>query len=213
MELLRLLDLKASKAITNQTAKLVLCIEWASIDCGTDLDHRQAVSLSGLSENDYNRQKGLIDKLLNLSKQLTIDEICAQLEINDRLKSDAHQLYNAYQAKQTYYEGDTNSAPILAMAIYQSLKLRKTKNLAATKAKLVQLSKNRKLWKQLEDEWDKWIEKCAPLKSSAATATDNQKMQTNDKRNRNPSKCKPVSRRNVLSFAFKFTFILFYFRY
>lgn len=168
--------------ITNQTAKLILCIECASIECGTDLDHHQAVKLSALSATEYNRQKDLMEKLLNLGKKLTLDEICAQLEINDRLKTDARQLFTAYTAKTSFYD-DTNSAPILAMAIYQSLKLRKTKNLTAFKAKLSQIGKLKpKLWKQLEDEWDNWIEKCTPLKTGAAAADAvNQKMHTDGK--------------------------------
>lgn len=195
-EYLRLIDLKAPKIKTNQTAKLILCIEWASIVCGTDLDHREAVKLSALTEIDYNRQKDLIDKFLNLSKKLTLDEICAQLEINDRLKNDARQLYNEYQAKRSYYnDDDTNSVPILAMAIYQSLKLRKVKSLSAIKTKLVQLSKLKPIgkWKQLEDEWDKWIEKCAPLKMGAdATAAANDNKKTDGKGHQNESKCKPI---------------------
>lgn len=191
VELLRLINLKLSSTITNQTAKLILCIECASIVCGTDLDHRQAVKLSNLKEIDYNRQKDLIEKLLNLCKKLTLDEICAQLEINDRLKNDARQLFDEYIGKNSFYD-DTNSAPILVMAIYQSLKLRSVKISTAIKAKLMQIGKLKpKSWKQLEVEWDNWIEKCKPL-TAAAAATDSQKSRTGGKRHQNESTCKLI---------------------
>lgn len=166
MELLRLINLKPSSKTLKENAKILICIECASILCGTDLDHQDAVNLSVLSKNEYNRQKDMIEKLLNLNKKLTLDEICAQLEINDRLKNDARQLLDAYTAKNSYY-CDIDSAQ--AMAIYQSLKLRKVKNTAA-KVKLMQLSKltKTKLWKQLEEQWDNWIEKCTPLTAGAA---------------------------------------------
>lgn len=185
VELLRLINLKASSTITNQTAKLILCIECASIVCGTDVDHQHAIKLSGLNKTEYNRQKDLIENLLNLSKKLTLDEICAQLEINERLKMDARQLFQEYMAKNTFYN-DTNTVPILAMAIYQSLKLRKVKNSTAIKSKLMQIGKLKpKLWKQLEEEWDNWIEKCKPL---TAAANDKQKMMQRDQSGSNGKK-------------------------
>lgn len=179
---MRLVKLKSTSTIAKETAKIVLCIEWASILCGTNLDHDQAVKLSGLNKTDYKRQKDLIDKLLSLSKKLTLDEICAQLEINDRLKNDARQLFNQYIANESHC-GDANSTSILAMAIYQSLKLRKMKNSQA-KASLLHISKlNPKAWKQLEEHWDTWIEKFSPLKVAAAAAAD-QRARTDE------SKCK-----------------------
>lgn len=179
MELLRLINLKVSSVITNQTAKFVLCIECASIVCGTDVDHQQAMKLSTLKPADYNRQKDLIEKQLKLGKTLTMDAICAQLAINERLKADAHQLFNEYLAKNPYFD-DMEKGPIMAMAIYQSLKLRKEK-LTAAKGKLMKLSKMQpKQWKQSEEDWDAWIDKCKPL--TAAAAVDRQKA-----RNRNES--------------------------
>lgn len=201
-ELLRLINLKLSSTITNQTAKWILSIDCASIVCGTDLDHRQAVKLSGLKESDYNRQKDLVEKVLNLRKQLTLDEICAQLEINERSKNDARQLFNEYVSKNSFYD-DTNSAPILVMAIHQSLKLRKMKNSSAIKSKLMQLSKLKsKEWKQLEEEWDNWIEKFKPLKAVAA-ATNSQKTHTGSDRHQNESTGKFTSKNDGATRFFK----------
>lgn len=176
MELLRLTNLKASSTITNQTAKLVICIDCASILCGIEINHREAVKFSGAkTESEYNRQKELIQKLLNLNKSLTLDEICAQLEISERSKSDARQLFNAYTANQF---GDADNVAHMAMAIHQSLKLRKEKNAAAKK--LAQLGHLKpKQWKELENNWDNWIEKSKPL-TAAAAAVDHRKTRNNE---------------------------------
>lgn len=204
LELLRLIDMKV-KSITNQAAKCVLSIECASILCGTDLDHQQAVKLSGLKPAEYKRQKDLTEKLLNLNKTLTLDEICAQLEISDRMKNDARILFNEYKAKGSFFD-ESNSTPILAMAIYQSVKQRKDKQVSATKASLLQFSKMKsKAWKQMEDEWDNWIEKCKPLEKAAAA--DSHKLQTDN----NGSKGKlnkmqiPISNFQLSAFIFIFS--------
>lgn len=162
---------------------MILSIELASILCGTDVDHRHAIKLSGLNSAEYTRQKDLIEKLLKLNKQLSLDEICAQLEINDRLKSDASQLFNEYIAKNQLYD-DANRAPYMAMAIYQSLKLRKEKT-TAVKSKLMQIGKiTSKQWKPLEEHWDSWIDKCKPL-TAAAGGGDRQKGRDRNESKRN----------------------------
>lgn len=153
-EMLRRIKLK--QCTISETAKIVICINCAAISCNADFDRGHAISLLGLKEKDYTRQKELLESLLDLTKKISLDEMCAPLGISDVLKNDAAQLLNEHKKRYPFISGVEN-AHFLAMAIYQSCKLKGKKN-GAIKSKLTQFSKlNGKSWKQLEDEWDKWI--------------------------------------------------------
>lgn len=147
------------KACTiKETAKIIICINCAAISCNADFDRGQAISLSGLKEKEYIRQKELFESLLDLSKKISMDEICAQLGISDVLKNDAAQLFNEYK-KRNAFLSDVENPCFATMAVYQSCKLKGKKDASVHRSKLMQLSKlNNKAWKHLEDEWNKWIE-------------------------------------------------------
>lgn len=147
----------------NDTVKIILSIDCAANSCGNEFDHDQAIKLSSLKKKDYNRQKELFEKLLDISKELSLTEICAQLELNDAIKNCATRLLTEFKKKQVY-TNDVHSQKFLSsMAIYQSCKLKKCKTLHI-KPKLIHISKlSLKLWKQLEQEWNEWIHKFSPL--------------------------------------------------
>lgn len=158
--MLRLIELKKS-SITS-TARVALSIHCAAILCSTDFDPKETSRLSGLKEKEYARQKEFFEKLLDLDKKWTLDKMCAQFEMNDTLKNDAKRLLNEYIKKKPLLN-ETNNASFLAMAIYQSFRIRKLK-CTSIKPKLLQLSKlSGKAWKTLEEEWTNWIEKDSPL--------------------------------------------------
>lgn len=166
MELVRLIKLK--QYAVNDNIKAVMSIDCAATLCGDDFDHEQALSLSGLKKTDYARKKHLFETLLDLAKKLNLNEICAQLEINDVIKNDAKQLLNEYK-KRTTFKDDINSAHCITMAIHQSCKLRKTK-VNKIKSKLIALSKlDSARWKKFEEEWDRWIQESSPLSQKSNT--------------------------------------------
>lgn len=160
-ELLRLINLKQSAL--NETVKIIISIDCAANSCGNEFDHDQAIKLSGLKKKEYNRQKELFEKLLDLTKELSLPEICAQLELNDAIKICANRLLTEYKKRNTLLNDVNMQQQMLAsMAIFQSCKLKKFKG-SNIKAKLMHLSKlNSHSWKQLENEWNEWIEKYPP---------------------------------------------------
>lgn len=87
---------------------------------------------------------------------MTLDEICAQLEISDSIKTNALRLLTEYKKRNSFLN-DINNAQYLTMAIHQSCKLKNIKNNRTT-TKLIHLSRlNVKVWKRLEEEWNNWM--------------------------------------------------------
>lgn len=154
-EILRLISMK--KCTINENAKIIISIDCAANLINSEFQTDEAIKLSGLKKKEYGRQKELIEKLLDLGKKLTLDEICAQLELSDSIKTDAAQLLKEYK-KTKFLSEDINDAQYLSMAIYQSCHIRKYKT-SNIKSKLIQLSRlSTKTWKGLENEWVRWIE-------------------------------------------------------
>lgn len=159
--MLRLISTKGIKT-ANDSIKVVLAINLAANLCNTEFDRSMALKLSNVKEKEYTRQKEFFEKLLDLTKKWTLDEICAKLEINEVVKNDADRLLRAYRKSKPLVD-DTDNASFLAMALYQSHKLRKIKN-PTVKHKLIELSKIKgKTWKNFEEEWDGWIADSSPL--------------------------------------------------
>lgn len=141
---------------------MILCIDCASTLCACGIDSTEALKLSGLQKTEYNRKKQLFEKLLSLNKRINLNEICAQLELNEAMKSDVTALLIKYSMKKDFKD-DINSAHCIAMAIYQVWNHRKQKS-SGVKQRLIALSKlNKTKWKEFESEWAKWIEKESPL--------------------------------------------------
>lgn len=155
--MLRLINLKTP--LITQTAKIIISIDCASSLCNTELDRETVIQLSGLKKKEYVKQKELIEKRLDLAKKLSLTEICAQLEISDSFKKDATRLLVEYEKKHAFVENISDNIQYLTMAIYQSCRLRKSKN-NNIKTKLIQLSRlNGTMWKRMEEEWTNWINK------------------------------------------------------
>lgn len=141
---------------------MILCIDCASTLCASGIDSKEAERLSGLKKIEYNRKKQLFEKLLSLTKKTNLNEICAQLELNDVIKSDVSALLTKYSKRKDFID-DINSAHCIAMAIYQVWNHRKQKG-SGVKQRLIALSKlNATKWKEFEADWVKWIEEESPL--------------------------------------------------
>lgn len=152
----------------SEPTKIVLCIDCASTLCASGIDHAEALKLSGLKKMEYNRNKQLFEKLLSLTKKINLNEICAQLELNDVIKNDAAALLTKYSKKKDFKD-DINSAHCIAMAIYQVWIYRKQKG-SGVKQRLITLSKlNTTKWKEFEADWTKWIDEESPLNRNVKT--------------------------------------------
>lgn len=137
--------------------------------CGTEFDHLDvATKLSGLKPKEYTRKKQLFEKLLGLTKQLKISDICCQLNLPESIQNDATNLIYLYKFA-TSYNDEMQSSHNMAMAIYQCCKYRKLK--IKIKSKLITIGNlDGSKWKRLEEQWDKWIETNEPFKNKQFTA-------------------------------------------
>ncbi|XP_031638122.1 origin recognition complex subunit 6 [Contarinia nasturtii] len=155
-EILRLVNMKKCTINTvSEAVKMIISIDCATNLCNTEINYDDALTLSGIKKSEYTRQRELIEKLLDLGKKITLDEICARLEISDSIKKDAFRLLNGYKEKNAFLD-DINDVQYLAMAVYQSCKIKNYKSNNSTK--LIQMSRlNGKMWKRLEEEWNSWI--------------------------------------------------------
>lgn len=159
------------KCVKNETVKVILSIDCAATTCNSEIDIDDAIKFSGMKRKEYIGQKELVEKLCDLGKKLTLDEICAQLELNDLIKMDAAHLLQQY-AKTKLLSDEITNAQYLAMAIYQSCQKRKYKT-SNIKSKLIQISRlSTKMWKYMEQEWTNWIEENPSLHKNLKTSNE-----------------------------------------
>lgn len=168
-ELLRLIALKNLRDV-NEMAKVIFCIDSASMLCGTAFDHPEvAIRLSGLKPKDYAKKKQMFDKLLGLTKQIKVSDVCVQLEMPEGVQSLAEKLLDTYRLGGGFSD-DIESPQNVAMAVYQCCKHRNLK--VKVKSKLIAISNIEPAkWKRLEEQWDKWIETAQPFSRSSAPAS------------------------------------------
>ncbi|XP_055854784.1 origin recognition complex subunit 6 [Episyrphus balteatus] len=157
-ELLRLLDLRSTNisATINEYAKIILCIDLAAAFLGIPIDQENALKLSGLRKTPYANNKRMFEKLLDLNKQIGINEICTKLGINELAKK-ATELLEMYKQ---IVENEANDIDIThpqypSMAVYQAGKLNQKR---ISKSKIMAISHLRpSQWTQLEQRWDKIV--------------------------------------------------------
>lgn len=166
-----------------QTAIVIFSLESASTLCGTAFDHLdEAIKLSGLNKKEYGRQKKTFDKLLGLTRQLHLKDICLQFELPQSVQLNAQRLLKAYEMSGNFTD-DIQSAHCLAMAVYECCKQQKIK-FKAIKSKLSALSGlDSGQWKRLEEQWDKWILSAEPFKEKRIpiTSVENERNVENER--------------------------------
>lgn len=125
---------------------------------GTPFEHLDvAQSLSGLRKTEYQRQKQNFEKLLNLTKQLEIGEICSKYELPDTIRALAVEILKKYE-KYARSVDDARTSQSIAMAVYQSCKIKRRK-MGKIKNYLISVSNlDNAKWKKLEEQWDKWMQ-------------------------------------------------------
>lgn len=161
-----------------QIAKVVFCVESASTLCGTAFDHPdEAIKLSGLSKKEYDRQKKTFDKLLGLTRQLQLKDICLKFELPQSVQLNAQRLLKAYESSGKFTD-DIQSAHCQAMAVYECCKQQKIKSMKSKLSTLSGLDTGQ--WKRLEEQWDKWIVSAEPFKEQRVPLTNDENERNGD---------------------------------
>ncbi|KAH8355044.1 hypothetical protein KR093_004415, partial [Drosophila rubida] len=156
-ELLRLLELRSTNVPLqiNEYGKIVLCTDLASSLLDIGFDKEQALKLSGLRKSHYVNNKRMFEKLLDLNKLPSVNDICVQLSLNEAARK-SEELLTMFKS----VANDTSDADhpqYAAMAVFQACRLLKKK---VAKTKIMPFSNLRPTqWQQLEHQWERMIEK------------------------------------------------------
>ncbi|ALC42424.1 Orc6 [Drosophila busckii] len=156
-ELMRLLELRSTNVPLqiNEYGKIVLCADLACCLLSIGFDKEQALKLSGLRKSHYLNNKRMFEKLLDLNKLPTVNDICIQLTLNEA-KRKAEDLLTMFKSVMGD-NPDTEHPQYAAMAVFQACRLLKMK---VSKPKLMPFSNLRPTqWQQLEQQWERLIEK------------------------------------------------------
>ncbi|XP_026477139.1 origin recognition complex subunit 6 [Ctenocephalides felis] len=175
-ELLRLLKLKSlgGNSITlTGLAQAVICLDLASSFLGTSFDSDYALKLSGFKKSTYLNSLRTIEKLLDLSKDLTISELCVQLGVTS-VKEKAEILLSKYK---TSHDCDISHPQYVAMAVYQACRLSKIK---LQKSMIVPFSRIKgSQWTMLEKTWTTWVDEVSPTLFKDAVQNNGDKIAEN----------------------------------
>ncbi|EDW61115.1 origin recognition complex subunit 6 [Drosophila virilis] len=156
-ELLRLLELRSTNVPLqiNEYGKIVLCADLASCLLGIGFDKEQALKLSALRKSHYANNKRMFEKLLDLNRLASVNDICVQLSLNE-VSRKAEELLALFK-KVARDNPDADHPQYAAMAVFQACRLMKKK---VSKPKLLPFSNLRPTqWQQLEQQWEHMISK------------------------------------------------------
>lgn len=130
-------------------------MDLASSLLGVAFDKQQAIKLSALRKTHYESNKRMFEKLLDLNKIPSVNDICVQLSVNEvTQKSDELlALFKSVVGKNP----DADHPQYAAMAVYQACRLLGKK---VSKSKLMSFSNLRAMqWQQLSQQWERMMAK------------------------------------------------------
>lgn len=153
LELCRLLDLKL-KADISATIRTVICLDIAATQCAAPFDAEEALKRTKCRPNEYLRQRRTVEKLLGMAKQITVPELCVQLDLPARVQQQAARMFDVYRERaQIDDQSDFTHPQYAAMSVYQCCKAMHVK---ASRATLLRHSHLRGAqWTMLEKDWTK----------------------------------------------------------
>lgn len=138
-------------------AKIVLSLEISAQLLGITFDHSNKLKLSSLKKSEYNNNKKIIEKVLNLNKRLDIPGIILKLSItNTAIENTAKNIFDTYKSDFSFKNQiDFDHPQYVTMSVYQSckkhkLKIPKTNFVAISNLKPAQFN-------QCEKDWDNWL--------------------------------------------------------
>lgn len=158
MEILELIKAKSSEILKhmNDSAKIILCLD---ISCEL-LNHpfaetSLAINQSCLKKTVYSKNKKILQKVLDLNKKLTIDEVIRKLSIShtNNVEKLAKEIFKDYMKQQTYEDQDINPA-VFVMSVYFAAKYENVKLLKKNVLNLSNLTHSQ--WGTMEKSWEKW---------------------------------------------------------
>ncbi|KAL5286600.1 ORC6 family protein [Megaselia abdita] len=185
-ELIRLLDIRSTQSVQHigEYAKVVICIDLAANLLNVGLDTENALKVSGLKKSQYLNNKRMFEKILDLNKPLTINDICIQLgaqEVSKKAK-DLFEFYKSHN-KDLADNEDISHPQYATMAVYQAGKILKKK---IPKQKITSLSHLKPVqWTNLEKKWDKFIDENPNLKTDLSLV---KRVIKEDEENQKPQK-------------------------
>jgi len=156
-ELIRLLELRSTNVPLqiNEYGKIVLCVDLASSLLDIGFEKEQALKLSGLRKSHYVNNKRMFEKLLDLNKIPSVNDICIQLSLNEVARK-AEELLTLFKAL-AGENPDADHPQYAAMAVFYACRLLKKK---VSKTKIMPFSNLRpSQFQQLEHQWERMIEK------------------------------------------------------
>lgn len=143
-------------------------MDLASSLLGVAFDKQQAIKLSALRKTHYESNKRMFEKLLDLNKIPSVNDICVQLSVNEvTQKSDELlALFKSVVGKNP----DADHPQYAAMAVYQACRLLGKK---VSKSKLMSFSNLRAMqWQQLSQQWERMMAKHYSENNNASKLTD-----------------------------------------
>lgn len=104
--------------------------------------------------NDYLRQRRTVEKLLGMAKQITVAELCVQLDLHRTVEQAATRMFGVYRDRaQIDDQSDFTHPQYAAMSVYQCCKAMRVK---VSRATLLRHSHLRGVqWTLLERDWTK----------------------------------------------------------
>lgn len=158
MEILELIKVKSSEILKhlNENAKVILCLD---ISCELlswpFAETSLAIQQSCLKKSIYSKNKKILQKVLDLNKKLTIDEVIRKLGIThtNNVEKLAKEIFKYYMKQQTYEDQDINPA-VFVMSVYFACKYENVKVLKKNVLNLSNLTHSQ--WGIMEKSWEKW---------------------------------------------------------
>ncbi|XP_070501102.1 origin recognition complex subunit 6 [Chironomus tepperi] len=158
IEILELIKAKSSEILKhmNENAKVILCLD---ISCELlnypFAETSLAIQQSCLKKSIYNKNKKILQKVLDLNKKLTIDEVIRKLSIThtNNVEKLAKEIFKDYMKQQTYEDQDINPA-VFVMSVYFACKYENVKVLKKNVLNLSNLTHSQ--WGTMEKSWEKW---------------------------------------------------------
>ncbi|KAG5673584.1 hypothetical protein PVAND_003619 [Polypedilum vanderplanki] len=137
----------------NDSAKIVLSVDISCELLNIDVSKKELAKLSSLSLTQYNKNRKIILKVLNLNKKVTIAEIIKKLNLSHSVERLAKTFLKFYMEQQ-FYENEEIDASVYAMCVYFACK---SENIKIAKRNILIMSNlTQAQWTKLEKSFEKW---------------------------------------------------------
>lgn len=152
-----LIKAKSSEVVRhlNENFKTLLCIDISCELLNIPFNTSQAILTSSVRKREYNNNRKILLKILNLDKKMTISDVILKLGIlqSTTLEKTAHKIFEQYRSEHAYSE-EVNHISILTMCVYYAAKVEKVK--IAKKNILTISSLNSAQWNGMMQSWSTW---------------------------------------------------------